>query len=334
MTNTLLKHFKKSPDIGYHTKKTFPLLEQLGSLALKDGHPNFDVLRQHYGNAIYINPNTPGLQWREECLSVEDLEGSLQRPGADSRLVLNCFGTDSFTIQAQRKGAREDHQYIETCIYGFTKGKTTNGTEILFGERGGSEGGIGKLLPIPGGSVELHHTIEGAVEVEGLEEAGIKAYELSKLDLIGVFRQEADSSQISNFFVYVSNLNHHAPPEVIPRRHQRFMELYKKEKANAIGTKDEIELQARASLRGAARVSDDIAVDCWENRRAVLIESNPDVLIDRMKREVETHGKLYHSVAGAAALYFLHEFGEEVYRELMDLSFFRKGDTRVIENFL
>ena len=125
MSNKLLKVFDDQSRprwISHDRKNTFPLGEgdpTLDNYPFKGGEPDWDRLREMYGDAVYINNGTP-LEWREVVLTVPnaDLESNLDR-FLGKELILPSYKTDSFTIQAQRKGVVRCDDFLETGVYGF-----------------------------------------------------------------------------------------------------------------------------------------------------------------------------------------------------------------------
>ncbi|PIN75797.1 hypothetical protein COV17_03570 [Candidatus Woesearchaeota archaeon CG10_big_fil_rev_8_21_14_0_10_36_11] len=344
MTNTLLKHFPKDnePKLEVTIHNSFPLLERRIDTFLRHGRPNFEVLREQYGDAVYINKGIPELEWQEELLALADFEASLSRMKGDNVLRLNGYGTDSFTVQAQRKKKVESNGLIETVIYGFTRAHSVDGKDtLLFGERGGGAGGLGRILTIPGGSVPLsingqnghllpqYDPIKEGVYTEAEEEAAIHRDDVAEVRCIGAWKQETDSGAVSNCFVYVIDLKDDVPIEVIQRRHENSMWMYTWAKDNTRSDDTNKEIIARRILREALKGGVSfIAPDCWENKNVIPVPDDPDALRQRVC-DMPLHG-----MCGATVLYALHQFGQREYEQFMDIPVFKEGLTRVVERFL
>jgi len=209
MVNALLAHWSDPPEVHITPLDIYPLAEATGiPEAFQGWELNWDILRKHFGpELIYINFDTP-LEWREVGLSLSKTNFE-QVIGNRNALYFKGAKIDSFTIQAQRRGALQETNWLETAIYCFTQ--SPDQEHLLVGTRGGSES-VGEFMVVPAGSVPYHarfehnNQLEDAVIAEGNEEAGILPEEIQDLRLIGAFRQEMGSVAPSHMFLYVSRL--------------------------------------------------------------------------------------------------------------------------------
>ncbi|MAF50635.1 MAG: hypothetical protein CMH64_00955 [Nanoarchaeota archaeon] len=317
MVNSILKLFNDPVEILSEPHPTFPLAGEIGiPEAFEGDEPNWDMLRVLWGDSIYINGNTP-LEWKEVVATIPNLDEILANSQDKAPITFPIYKTDSFTIQAQRKGKFSNRDYLETGIHGFVK----IDNKLLIGVRGGSES-IGELIAVPSGAVLYgggSDIISDAVYHEAMEEAGICKNSIRDLNLIGIFRQ--DTSTPSNMFVYTLQLEDGTE---ILENHTRIMELYNRTKSEFRGTPIETEFAAREALKVEAKLNGDprYLVDAWENEKLELISNEPDAICGRV-REVVNAFRLKHSMYGSLFTYFMNEFGQKYAEGLMDLPTFR-----------
>ncbi len=209
MVSTLLKYFEDIPQIGFLLKDNFPLAKATGvPQAFEGEEPNWDMLREQFGDAIYINRGTKN-EWREVSVATPY---NLDKRMIPSGRLLRVPGQkiDSFSVQAHRRGALEDFSWMETGQYCFAL--TPDGNNIIVGTRGGSES-VGEVIALPVGSVEYNQISDGrdlALEAtikEGYEEGVIQEHEWDFIRPLGIYRQEPGSTAPSNIFMYLGQLN-------------------------------------------------------------------------------------------------------------------------------
>jgi len=329
MVNTLLKLCKESPCLDVTLNHSFPLAEKIGlPQAFSDEEPDWNLLREHYGKeAVYINYGTKN-EWQEVVLTLKNLDEALMQQYSSQKLKLEGYKLDSFTIQAQRREQLLCNKFLGTVIYCFTK--SSDNSNMILGVRGGSES-IGQAIGVPAGAVgwrmremkinEGIDSISAALYAEAQEEAGINHNEFAQVNLIGVYRQELGSASPSNVFMYVSNLN--IDLEEVQSRHEKAMNIYEKTKCSVIGSEAEIEYKARKKLAELSEEDSTIPKDAWENDHLIIIPNDPGQIINQLKDAEQKEG-IKHGLYGAMALYFLKEFGEEEYTNLMKMQSFQK----------
>lgn len=327
MVNTLYKHFETEPVLDITLHNSFPLAEDAEiTYAYEKGEVNWDFLRDHFDalarkqgkeRAIYINPGTP-LEWREVVLTCDDVPENINRM-KNNIIQLDGYKIDSFTIQAQRQGVYDRWKYLETCIYGFVKIENT----IILGERGGSER-AGQFVSVPAGAVAFNNRnlgdlVKSSAISEGIEEAGILPQE-AYYQLIGVFRQEPPARGVSDDFTYVGRLC--SSSQEILARHAEAMVIYR---SLGGGQGDiEKEIKARKALEEKAAEDPKFPKDAWENSKLITIDNEPEVILRRVNLIHENGKQLIHGLYGALALYFLHEFGEQEFKKLMQIDKFKE----------
>lgn len=332
--NTLLAHWHVPPEINVHCEPSFPLEERIKALArekemgqkeiFKDGQVNWDLLRDIWSEALYINPGIDGLEWREQVLSIIGLEESVA--SSSKRLHLEGRKTDSYTIQAQRRGYfPNSSDVLQTAIVGIVE--SGDGNELILGRRAGSEG-VGEIIPVPAGAVPYplghkndHNSLTPALLRETVDETGIVPEEIADLKLIGIYRQELGSATPSNVFLYILKL--HDTLDTIRERHQLAFEYYESSKREGLGNSSGQEIYARRVLQRRAKKVRGFPADAWEHSRLFSFTVNPETISKAVSAllEVEKVKPLFY---GAMALYILHRFGKKHYQKILNLPYFKE----------
>lgn len=313
--------------------KALALEKEVGSTAIfnsfnsekaKRESVNWDLLRKVWLGALYINPGIDYLDWREEVLTITDLEESLASNSEE--LYLEGRKTDSYTIQAQRRGCFPNSgDALQTTVVGIVE--SCNGDEILLGKRAGSEG-VGQVIPVPAGAVPYppshrnnYDYLTPALLSEAVEEVGILSEEIADLRLVGVYRQELGSATPSNVFLYFLKLA--GTTANLRERHRQAFEYYKSSKRKSLGDIIEQEIYARKALQQRAAQVRGSPADVWEHSQLFSFTTNPETILKELGALLEVE-KVKPIFYGALALYILHRWGRGQYAKILNLPQFKE----------